>query len=51
MLVPTTACLIWFSTFGGTAIHMEMQGQSSISAAVNADMSTAIFHFTTIPPI
>ena len=45
MLVPTTACLIWFSTFGGTAIHMEIQGQSSISAAVNADMSTAIFHF------
>ena len=24
---------------------MEIQGQSSISAAVNADMSTAIFHF------
>mgnify|MGYP003330935810 CR=1 FL=1 len=45
LFIPTLISIVWFSTFGGTAIHLEMNGISSISELVNSNMSTAIFHF------
>lgn len=43
MLAPTVAAFIWFSIFGGTALHMEIWQQIPISDAVRADTSTALF--------
>jgi len=45
LFVPTLMSILWFSTFGGTAIHFELNGVTSIAEAVNSNMSTAIFHF------
>jgi choline/glycine/proline betaine transport protein len=45
IFIPTLMSILWFSTFGGTAIHLEINGITSISEAVNTNMSTAIFHF------
>ncbi|OIJ43801.1 BCCT family transporter [Massilia timonae] len=43
MLAPTLAAFLWFSIFGGTALHMEIWQQIPISDAVRADTSTALF--------
>ncbi len=37
MLVPTLSVAIWMSVFGGTAIHGELYGSTSIIDQVNAD--------------
>ena len=42
--VPTIASMLWFATFGGAAIHIEMFGPG-ISEAVFADVSGALFAF------
>lgn len=43
MLAPSLAAFIWFSIFGGTALHMEIWQHIPISDAVRADTSTALF--------
>jgi len=43
MVAPTVAAFIWFSIFGGTALHMEIWQQIPISDAVRADTATALF--------
>lgn len=43
LLVPTTLGFIWFSVFGGAALHLEMMNSGVISDAVNNNVSTAIF--------
>jgi len=43
MLAPTFAAFMWFSIFGGTALHMEIWQQIPISDAVRADTATALF--------
>ncbi|TKI56888.1 BCCT family transporter [Brevibacillus antibioticus] len=43
MLVPSLLSFIWFSVFGGTALHLEIFDQASIGAAVQSDISTALF--------
>jgi len=43
MLAPTVAAFMWFSIFGGTALHMEIWQQIPISDAVRADTATALF--------
>lgn len=43
LFVPTLLSAIWFSAFGGTALHHEMFVGSDISQAVNADMTSALF--------
>ncbi|MBX2867563.1 MAG: BCCT family transporter [Acidiferrobacterales bacterium] len=42
--VPTIASMLWFATFGGAAIHIEMFG-AGISEKVFADVSAALFAF------
>jgi choline/glycine/proline betaine transport protein len=41
MLVPTLSVIVWMSVFGGTAIHGELAGSTSIIDAVNADYAVA----------
>jgi choline/glycine/proline betaine transport protein len=43
LLVPSLMVFLWMSVFGGTAIDMQVNNVVDISAAVNADLSTALF--------
>lgn len=43
LLVPTALTFLWMSVFGGAAIHGALNGTGGIVAAVNADVSTALF--------
>jgi len=42
LLVPTTVTVVWFSVFGGTALHLDAGG-AGIAEAVSDDVSTAIY--------
>ncbi|HSM68860.1 MAG TPA: BCCT family transporter, partial [Xanthomonadales bacterium] len=44
LLVPPLLTFLWFSVFGGSAIHAEMQGIGAVAAAVNENISTALFN-------
>ena len=43
VLAPTLAAFVWFSVFGGTALHLEIWQGAPIAEAVAADTSTALF--------
>ena len=43
LLVPSMLIFIWMSVFGGSALYMELQGDNTISLAVNEDLSTSLF--------
>lgn len=43
VLAPTLAAFVWFSVFGGTALHMEILQGLPLADAVQADVSTALF--------
>ena len=46
LLVPAGFTFLWMTVFGNTAIALDMGGAAgAISAAVEADLSTAIFRF------
>ena len=50
VLAPTLAGFVWFSVFGGTALHLEIWQHVPIAAAVKADVSTALFAmFSALP--
>ena len=43
LLVPTIFSFFWFATFGGTALYMEIVEGANIAAAVEQDLSVALF--------
>lgn len=44
LVVPTIATLFWFTTFGGTALHMITQGgDTALLDAISSDLSVALF--------
>jgi glycine betaine transporter len=43
VLAPTLAAFVWFSIFGGTALHLEIWQGVPLAEAVKADVSTALF--------
>ena len=43
VLAPTLAAFVWFSVFGGTALHMDIWQGGHIAEAAKADVSTALF--------
>ena len=43
VFAPTLASMVWFSVFGGTALHLEIWQSVPLSEAVKADVSTALF--------
>ena len=43
MIIPSILSFFWMSTFGGTALYLELNGLASIADAVNANVSTALF--------
>jgi len=43
LLIPSLFSFLWFSVFGGTALHMEIFGNLGIAEAVKRDMTSALF--------
>jgi len=43
VLAPTLAAFVWFSVFGGTALHLQIMQGLPIAEAVSADVSTGLF--------
>ncbi|QGG47922.1 glycine betaine uptake BCCT transporter [Heliorestis convoluta] len=43
LLVPSLFSFVWFSVFGGSALHFEMFEGRGIAEAVQADVSSALF--------
>jgi glycine betaine transporter len=43
MLIPTLFSFVWFSVFGGTALHMEMFQGITLSQVVEKDVTLALF--------
>ncbi len=43
VLAPTLAAFVWFSVFGGTALHMQTLQGLPMTEAVNANVATALF--------
>ena len=43
VVAPSLAAFVWFSVFGGTALHMEIWQHVPLSEAVKADVATALW--------
>ncbi len=43
LLAPTAVAIVWFSVFGGTALHLELFAGQPVADAVANDVSTAVF--------
>ena len=43
LLVPTVLAFLWLILFGGTALHIQLFGQGGISAAVQDDVTLALY--------
>lgn len=43
LLVPTLITMVWIGLLGGTALHQELFGTGGIVAAVNQDVTLALF--------
>ncbi|MFD2670903.1 glycine betaine uptake BCCT transporter [Marinicrinis sediminis] len=43
LIVPSIFSFLWFTVFGGTALHFEMFQGKEIAEAVSADMTSALF--------
>ncbi|QHS23700.1 BCCT family transporter [Virgibacillus sp. MSP4-1] len=43
LIVPSLLALIWFSTFGGTALNLEMYGPGGIAELVTGKVELALF--------
>ncbi|MGM0588252.1 MAG: BCCT family transporter [Bacteroidota bacterium] len=43
LIVPTLLTFLWLSSFGGSAIFLELQGMAEITSAVKANVSTALY--------
>lgn len=43
LLVPTLLTFLWFSVFGGSALHLLLEESGSIAEAVNENIATALF--------
>lgn len=43
LAAPTLLTILWITLFGNTALHIELFGDGGITAAVNADRTTALF--------
>ena len=43
VLTPSAVSVLWISIFGSTAFHIELFGEGGITAAVNENITTALF--------
>lgn len=50
LFIPMLILFFWFTTFGGTAIHMELAGNVGLVEIVKADSASAIFRLVEFYP-
>ena len=43
IILPSILCFLWMSVFGGSAIHLQMNGLRDVATAVNENVATALF--------
>ncbi|MFO7959595.1 MAG: BCCT family transporter [Nitriliruptoraceae bacterium] len=43
VLFPSLLSFVWMSVFGGTALHLQLNGIRDVAAAVNENVATALF--------
>jgi len=43
LFAPTVVSIFWFAVFGGTAMHIELDGAGGLAQAVAQDVTTALF--------
>src|SRR5699024_9751746 len=43
LIVPALLAIIWFTTFGGTGLNIEMYGVGGLAELVNSDVELALF--------
>lgn len=43
LIVPTVFCILWFSVFGGTALHLEIYTDQGIGHMVQQDVDASLF--------
>lgn len=43
LLIPSVMAILWFTTFGGTALHMEMFGAGGLAEFVTSNVELALF--------
>ncbi|WP_058308036.1 BCCT family transporter [Gracilibacillus massiliensis] len=43
LIVPALLAIIWFTTFGGTGLNVEMYGAGGLAELVNSDVELALF--------
>lgn len=43
LLVPSLLAIIWFTTVGGTALHIELFGSGGLAELVTSDVELALF--------
>jgi choline/glycine/proline betaine transport protein len=51
LLLPSLFSFFWMSTFGGSALFVELETSGSLVAAVNADVATAMFEMFAFFPL
>jgi glycine betaine transporter len=51
LLVPTLLAIIWFSTFGGTALHIEMEGIFPLAEVAEQEVELTLFSMLEQLPI
>lgn len=43
LIVPTLIAILWFTTFGGTGLYIELFGAGGLSELVNSQVELALF--------
>ncbi len=43
LIVPSVLAILWFTTFGGTALHIELFGSGGLADLVTSDVELALF--------
>lgn len=43
IFLPSLLCFLWFSVFGGAALHLQLNGLRDVATAVNDNVATALF--------
>ena len=51
LFAPTLFSILWFSVFGGTAIHEDMHGAGGIADLVHEDVTVALFALFDLQPL
>ncbi len=43
IFLPSLLCFLWFAVFGGSALHLQLNGIADVATSVNENVATALF--------